>query len=297
MKLNLRDFKIMRKNDNKLTWVTCYDYSFASALNETEIDLILVGDSGGMVALGYIDTVPVSMNEMILMCAAVRRGAPDKFIVGDMPKGSYEVSNEFAVENAMRFVKESGVDAVKLEGGQNLVDRVKAIVSSGIAVIGHIGLTPQSSTSLGGYRVVGRSKKEFEILCQDALSLELAGAFSILLEAIPPNSAKKITEICNIPIFGIGAGLHVNGQLLILHDLLGLYPKFRPKFAKNFIPEVIVEFQKFLSVQDNLLEFGRSTRRDGLFELTKFAVNRFVDEVRNGKFPSTNYVYPDQQNL
>jgi 3-methyl-2-oxobutanoate hydroxymethyltransferase len=178
-----------------------------------------------------------TMNEMIHLASAVRRGAPNKFIVGDMPKGSYEASDYDAITNAMRFVKESGCDAVKLEGGSLMAARVKAIVESGIPVIGHIGLTPQSSASNGGYRVIGRDSDELESLTRSIYDLEQAGVFAILLEAVPPNAAKVFAEKAKSIILGIGAGKFTHGQLLILHDLLGLYPSFRPKFAKCFIPE------------------------------------------------------------
>jgi 3-methyl-2-oxobutanoate hydroxymethyltransferase len=172
------------------------------------------------------------MDEMILLSSAVRRGAPDKFIVGDMPKGSYEASDYDAVNNAMRFVKEAGCDAIKLEGGSNMAPRAKAIVESGISVIGHIGLTPQTSSTFGGYRVVGRDSDELEEMHTSIRDLESAGAFAILLEATPPLATKKLAEKANSIILGIGAGKHTNGQLLILHELLGLYPSFRTKFAK-----------------------------------------------------------------
>lgn len=255
--------------------------------------MILVGDSGGMVSLGYSDTVPVKMDEMIQLASAVRRGAPNKFIVGDMPKGSYEASNYDAVINAMRFLKESGSDAIKLEGGTNMAPRVKAITEAGIPVIGHIGLTPQSSASFGGYRVVGRSEDEVESLSASIVSLESAGVFAILLEAIPPLTAKILTEKANSIIFGIGAGKYTNGQLLILHDLLGLYPHFRPKFAKCYVPEILQELQLELGKQVNLISFGRESRRDGIFEITIKAVEKYINEVRTGVFPDENYSYKD----
>lgn len=255
--------------------------------------MILVGDSGGMVALGYSDTVPVSMDEMILLASSVRRGAPDKFIVGDMPKGSYEASDYDAVSNAMRFVKEAGCDAIKLEGSGLMATRAKAIVESGIPVVGHIGLTPQSSAAFGGYRVVGRGKDELENLHSAIKELETAGAFAILLEAIPPEAAKKLTQKANSIILGIGAGKFLDGQLLILHDLLGLFPNFRPKFAKNYIPEIITDFHENISSQTDLVTFGRETRRDGLHEITRLAVNSFVEEVKAGLFPTETYSYKD----
>ena len=293
IKMNVKSIQNAKLNQEILTWLTCYDYSFAKMLNETGLDMILVGDSGGMVSLGYEDTIPVSMNEMIQMCSSVRRGAPDKFLVGDMPKGSYESSDSTAIENAMRFVKESGVDAVKLEGGVRMAKRVDAIVNSGISVIGHVGLTPQSIGAFGGYRVTGRSSKEREIIFNDVESLINAGAVSILLEATPPNIAKEISKKSQIPIFGIGAGSKVDGQLLILHDLLGLYPNFRPKFAKNYIPSVLDTFSNKLNNQDNIYKFGRDTRRDGLYELSRLAVEAFIRECKNRQFPNSDFEYSE----
>lgn len=293
MKHNLKSLNEMRKAELPITWLTCYEYSFASALNATSLDMILVGDSGGMVALGYGDTVPVSMDEMIQLSSAVRRGAPDKFIVGDMPKGSYEASDYDAVNNAMRFVKEAGCDAVKLEGASVMATRARAIVESGIPVVGHIGLTPQSSASFGGYRVVGRDSEEFDLLQRSIQDLELAGVFAILLEAIPPNAAKNLVVNANSIIFGIGAGKFTHGQLLILHDLLGLYPSFRPKFAKCFVPEVLDVFASGLALQEDLAAYGRSTRKDGLYEITRLAVEVYVSEVKNKTFPTDNYSYKD----
>ena len=292
-KINNLKIQSAKSQKNILTWLTCYDYSFAKMLNETNLDMILVGDSGGMVALGYRNTIPVSMNEMIQMCSSVRRGAPDKFLVGDMPKGSYEVSNEIAVKNAMRFVKESGVEAVKLEGGIRMVNRVKAIVDSGISVIGHVGLTPQSVDTFGGYRVTGRSSKEREIIINDVEALIESGVLAILLESTPPKIAEEITKKVQIPIFGIGAGSKVDGQLLILYDLLGLYPDFRPKFAKNYIPTVLDTFAKILSHKDNINQFGRDTRRDGIFELSRLAVEKFINECKNGSFPNQDFEYSE----
>jgi 3-methyl-2-oxobutanoate hydroxymethyltransferase len=293
MKHNVKSLRELRHTGQVISWLTCYDYSFATALNETDLDMILIGDSGGMVALGYGDTVPVSMDEMILLSSSVRRGAPDKFIVGDMPKGSYETSDYDAVSNAMRFVKESGCDAVKLEGGSNMASRAKAISAAGIPVIGHIGLTPQSSAAFGGYRVVGRDASELDVLHSSVKDLENAGVFGILLEAIPPKSAQELSEKSSSIIFGIGAGKYTHGQLLILHDLLGLFPTFRPKFAKCYIPEVVNSFVKELEEQLNVVEFGRRTRKDGLHELTRKAVDFYVNDVRSRNFPNQEYSYKD----
>ena len=275
----------------KLAWLTCYDYSFATALNQTNLDLILVGDSGGMVTLGYEDTSPVTMEEMLILSKSVRRGAPNKFLVGDMPKGSYEASDQIAIQNAMRFVKESGCDAVKLEGSGVMAQRVKSIVQSGIPVIGHIGLTPQSANQLGGYRVIGRSEEEFEMLKTAAKELENAGAIGILLEAIPETVATVIAENGECLFFGIGAGKNLDGQLLILHDILGLYPNFRPKFSKNFAVPAIEILINNLRSETDLLDFGRRTRKDGVLEIARIACDLYVEEVQTEKFPSVEFIY------
>ena len=281
----------LRQSQQAITWLTCYDYSFASVLNRTDVDLILVGDSGGMVLLGYSDTVPVSMDEMLFMCKAVRRGAPNKFIVGDMPKGSYEFSDEDAARNAMRFIKEAGCDAVKLEGGMAVASRIKAIRRAGIPVIGHIGLTPQTSSQFGGYRVVGKKEEELEILLSDSSALQESGVFGILLEALPEKAAMRVTQSVNVITFGIGAGPKVNGQLLILHDLLGLYPNFRPKFAKCYVPVVLPQFLEYLESFEDLIQLGRANREDGFAKIAELAINWFIKEVRNGNFPSEEYSY------
>lgn len=293
MKHTIKSLYEKRTEFKPITWLTCYEYSFATALNATDLDMILVGDSGGMVALGYTDTLPVTMDEMIFFAAAVRRGAPNKFVVGDMPKGSYESSDHYAVSNAMRFVKEAGCDAIKLEGSGIMADRAKAIVNSGIPVIGHIGLTPQSSSAYGGYRVVGRGDEEQEKLQNAILELESAGVFGILLEAIPPLVSKKLTETSTSILFGIGAGKFTHGQLLILHDLLGLFPSFRPKFAKNYVPDVIAQFEADLLLHGDIVEFGRTTRRDGVHEITRLAVEAFVSEVQASDFPNEIYSYKE----
>ena len=288
MKHTLRSLNLMRDKGEMISWLTCYDYSFASILEETDLDMILVGDSGGMVMLGYKDTIPVIMDEMIFMAKAVRKGAPNKFLVGDMPKGSYEISNELAIHNAMRFVKEADCDAIKLEGGIEVVDRVRAIQESGIPVIGHIGLTPQSAGNLGGYRVVGRTKSEEIKLVNSAKELEKAGAFVILIEAVPPLIAKKIAANVESIIMGIGAGKHTHGQLLILHDLLGLYGDFRPKFAKSFVSEVIKEFY------DNYDKFSLNFQTDGIRQLSKMAIIRYVELVKQRDFPNEIYSYSEK---
>jgi 3-methyl-2-oxobutanoate hydroxymethyltransferase len=218
-----------------ITWLTCYDYPTAYLQEQAGIEMILVGDSLGMTMLGYDSTLPVKMDDMIRHASAVRRGAPNVFLVGDMPYMSYQPSNELAVLNAGRFMAEAGCDAIKLEGGTAMAPRIKAIVDAGIPAIGHLGLTPQSVAALGGFKLQGKSAALAKIIADDAKALEKAGAFAILLELVPDRLCKIITERAeNCIIMGLGSGLHAHGQLLIYHDMFGLFPKFKPKMAKTF---------------------------------------------------------------
>lgn len=229
------DFNEMMATGEKIVYLTAYDYLTAKMVEKAGIDMILVGDSLGMVTLGYETTLPVSMDDMIRHCQAVRRGAPNTFIVGDMPYMSYQVSNEEAVYNAGRFIREGGADAVKLEGGgPRAASRIKAINESGILVMGHIGLTPQSMAQQGGYKAQGRNAQAAVNIVKEAKRLEEAGAFSILVEAVPSAVGKAITERANIPILGIGAGPYTHGQLVIYADMIGLYDNFTPKFVKKY---------------------------------------------------------------
>jgi len=282
----------MKKEQTSVAWITAYDLPFAQVAEKGGVDMILVGDSGGMVQLGYETTNPVTMDEMITMTKSVRRGAPNVFIVGDMPQGSYEVSNEEAVKNALRFIKEAGADCVKCEGGQRVGGRVQAMTDAGILVMGHLGLTPQSASSFGGYRVQGKTVHSFEQTLEDALTLQDAGAFAILLEAMPSESAGQIAKQLHIPIYGIGAGNQVDGQLVIMHDIMGFYQPFRPWFAKCYIPEVIDEFRDYLIAVPDLKEHGRNERKDGLLVLAEMAVKKYVSEVKENKFPCEEYCYP-----
>ncbi len=280
-----------RAEGSSVSWVTCYDYSLARAVSNSSVDMILVGDSGVMVALGEKTTSPATMDQMVTFAKAVRRGAPSKPLVGDLPRGSYEPSNEIAVLSAMRFCKEAECEAVKLEGGARVAPRMAAIVDAGIPVVGHIGLTPQSAAQFGGYRVTGRSVHEEDWLVSEAQALERAGASAILIEATPPAAAARIRESVTVPIFGIGAGPDLDGQLLIIHDLLGLFPDFRPKFAKNYLVEVLADFATSLDAEPNLVQFGRETRRDGFYELAVRSLDLFAREVANGSFPAADYSY------
>ena len=291
-KLNLKSLQKMKATGESITWITAYDLPFASAAENAGIDMILVGDSGGMVQLGYETTNPVTMDEMIVLAKSARRGAPNTFIVGDMPQGSYEISKEKAVENAMRFVKEAGCDAIKLEGGRRVIDKVKAIVDAGILVVGHLGLTPQSTSSFGGYNVQGKSLKSFEETMDDALALQEAGVMALLLEAMPSAPAAQIAKQLDIPVLGIGAGNEVDGQLIIMHDMMGFYQSFRPWFAKCYVPEVIHEFAAGLKDVKDMKQYGREHRKDGLFAIAEMAIAKYVEEVKARQFPSEEYIYP-----
>lgn len=222
-------------NDEPISWLTCYDYPTAYFQEQAGIDMILVGDSLGMTMLGYDSTLPVTMNDMIRHSQAVRRGAPNVFLVGDMPYMSYQPSVETAIRSAGRFMAEAMCDAIKLEGGAEMADRIEGVVSAGIPAIGHLGLTPQSAAALGGFRVQGRGAAQAKKIIDDAKALENAGAFAILLEMVPDRVCKIITERAeDCIIMSLGSGTDAHGQLLIYHDMFGLYPKFKPKMAKVY---------------------------------------------------------------
>ena len=218
-----------------ITWLTCYDYPTAYLQEQAGVEMILVGDSLGMTMLGFDSTLPVTMEDMIRHSAAVRRGAPNVWLVGDMPYMSYQPSVETAIRNAGRFMAEAACDAIKLEGGAEMADRIRGIVNSGIPSIGHLGLTPQSLSALGGFRVQGKGAHQAKKIIDDAKSLEQAGAFMILLEMVPDRLCKLITERAdNCLIMSLGSGSDAHGQLLIYHDMFGLYPRFKPRMAKVF---------------------------------------------------------------
>ncbi len=218
-----------------ITWLTCYDYPTAYLQDQAGVDMILVGDSLGMTMLGYDSTLPVTMDDMMRHTAAVRRGAPNVWLVGDMPYMSYQPSVETAIRNAGRFMAETGCDCIKLEGGVEMADRISGIVRAGIPAIGHLGLTPQSVSALGGFKLQGKSAALAKKIVDDAKALEEAGAFCILLELVPDRLCKLITEHAkNCVIMSLGSGPHAHGQLLIYHDAFALYPKFKPRMAKVF---------------------------------------------------------------
>ena len=253
-----------------IAMVTAYDYPSAQVAEAAGVDMVLVGDSAAMTVLGYPSTVPVSLDEMLMLAAAVRRGLSTPFLVGDLPFGSYEVSNEQAVETAQRFVKEAGCDAVKLERGGVSVDRAKAIVDAGIPVMGHVGLTPQTATALGGYRSQGRTADRALEVCRDALALQDAGCFAIVFEAIPSDVTDAIMPRMEIPVIGIGAGPATDGQVLVFHDLLGIYSGHAARFVK-----------RYGEVRQAMIE----------------GVERFAAEVRTRKYPEPEHGYtmaPDE---
>ena len=261
-----------------ITWLTCYDYPTAYLQEQAGIDMILVGDSLGMTMLGYDSTLPVTMDDMIRHTQAVRRGAPNVFLIGDMPYMSYQASTEDAIRNAGRFMAEAKCDAVKLEGGAEMAERMEGIVKAGIPAIGHLGLTPQSASALGGFRLQGKGALQAKKIVEDAKALEQAGAFAILLELVPDRLCELITERAeNCLIMSLGSGPKAHGQLLIYHDMFGLYPKFTPKMAKVYgnAGEVILN-----------------------------GIKSYVDEVTSGEFPAKeNYFgikdneFDDLQNL
>jgi 3-methyl-2-oxobutanoate hydroxymethyltransferase len=263
-KMTIKDFKKFKEEGRKFSYVTAYDYTIASIVNESECEVILVGDSLGMIMLGYSGTTGVTMEDMIHHIRPVVKGAPDTFIVGDMPFGSYNVSVEQAIENTNRLIKETGCDCIKLEGGVEMADTIAAIVKSGTPVMGHIGLTPQTATSLGGFKVQGGTPESAAKLIQDAKALEAAGCFSLVLECVPKGVAKSLTEAVSIPVLGIGAGPYVDCQVLVTQDLLGMYGDFKPKFVKLY---------------GNI----RKSMVDGL--------NEFHKETIEGSFPSNEYCF------
>jgi 3-methyl-2-oxobutanoate hydroxymethyltransferase len=233
-KITTQDLRAKKQRAEIITMLTAYDYATALALDDVGIDVILVGDSLGMVVLGYDNTLPVTMEDMLHHCKAVARGARRALLIGDMPFMSYQVSAEKAVQNAGRFLQEAGMDAVKLEGGRERLEAVQAIVSTGIPVMGHLGLTPQSVQQLGGFRAQGKTAAAGKRVLEDALLLEQAGCFSIVLEAVPARLAALISQKLQIPTIGIGAGAGCDGQVLVTHDLLGLFDRFTPKFVKRY---------------------------------------------------------------
>lgn len=233
-KITIRDILTKKKSKEKFVALSTYDFPFAKLADESGVDVVLVGDSLGMVCLGYSSTISVTMREMLHHTKAVSRAVKQALVVGDMPFGSFQGSCEKAVRNAKRFIKEGGADAVKMEGGEEVLQETKAIIASGIPVMGHLGMTPQSVTQLGGYRVQGRSSREAAKIMKDALLLEKAGVFSVVLECVPLELTRRISRKLKIPTIGIGAGPHADGQILVLHDLLGFKSNVAPRFVRRY---------------------------------------------------------------
>ena len=254
-----------------IAMVTAYDYPSAQVAEESGVDMVLVGDSAAMTVLGYPSTVPVSLDEMLMLTAAVRRGLKTPLLVGDLPFGSYEASDAQAVATAQRFIKEAGCDAVKLERGGSSVERARAIVDAGIPVMGHVGLTPQTATALGGYRSQGRTADRAFEVAQDALALQAAGCFSIVFEAIPSDLTDEIMPLLEIPVIGIGAGPSTDGQVLVFHDLLGIFDGHAARFVK-----------RYANVREQMVA----------------GVNAFAEDVRTRRYPAPEHGYtmaPDER--
>jgi 3-methyl-2-oxobutanoate hydroxymethyltransferase len=265
MKKSVLDFQEMKKSGRRVTWLTSYDFPTAQFAEKAGIDMLLVGDSMGMCVYGYTGgTMPVTMDQCIVHSEAVRRGAADTFVMGDMPFLSYQTTPADAVSNAGRFFKEAGVDAIKLEGGRRIVSIIRAIADAGMLVCGHIGLTPQSSGQIGGFKAQGRTAETAYELMQDAIAIQGAGAMFLLLEAVPPEVGKLIAEDLRIPVYGIGAGAYVDGQLLIVSDMLGVFQAFTPKFVKRYA---------------------------NLADETIRAMTDYVKDVRESKFPEDEHTY------
>ena len=258
------DLQKMKNERQRAVWVTAYDYWTASFAEQAGMDMILVGDSLGMCIYGYSGTVPVTMDQCIYHSEAVRRGAPNTFVIGDMPFLSYQVSVPEAVRNAGRFHKEAGVDAIKLEGGQRVIDQIRAIADGGMLVMGHIGLTPQSSGMQGGFKAQGRTAEAAKNLIDDALAIEGAGAFALLVEAVPPEVCGIIRDKLAIPVYSIGAGWEADGQLMICSDVLGIFQAFTPKFVKKY---------------------------ENLGKKTVEAFQQYVQDARSGEFPKEEHAY------
>jgi 3-methyl-2-oxobutanoate hydroxymethyltransferase len=269
-KLPLTELQELKRRGQKLAMVTAYDFPSGRIADEAGVELVLVGDSAGMVVLGNDSTVPVTVEELLMLTRAVTRGAKRPLVIADMPFGSFQVSDDVAVANAVRFVKEAGADAVKLEGAGPTLSRVQSIVGAGVPVMGHVGLTPQSATMLGGFKAQGRTAAKAERLYDEALALEAAGCFAIVLEAVPAPVAARVTEALQVPTIGIGAGLDCDGQVLVWHDLLGLYEGKAPRFVKRYA------------------DLATEARR---------ALEAYVDDVRERRFPETQHTYaiPDEE--
>ncbi|MDF2727572.1 MAG: panB [Nitrososphaera sp.] len=276
-KLNVNDI-LSKKGKEKISVITAYEYSTARICDRADIDILLVGDSAGMVVLGYASTMPVSMQEMRIFCGAVARGTKRAMIVGDMPFGSYQVGPSVAVENAVQLIK-AGCDAVKLEGGSEIIDTIEAIVDAGIPVMGHIGLRPQTSSLWEGYKLQGRMKEGAIKLIEDANVLEKAGVFSIVLEMVASEVADVITKSLSIPTIGIGSGPTCDGQVLVLHDMLGIYEDIRPKFVKRYA-ELSKEIFDAVSSYNHDIKAGIFPDESNTFHMDAKELEKWKNESR-----------------
>jgi len=271
---------VSMKKKRKITMLTAYDFTTANICDKAGIDILLIGDSAGMVMLGYETTTPVTMEEMLLFCKAVSRGSRRAMVVADMPFMSYQVDITEAVRNACRFVKEAGIEAVKIEGGEEMVDTAKAIIKAGVPVMGHIGLKPQTAMLWQGYKVQGNSREAALQLIQDAKALEKAGVYSIVLEKVVAEVAKIITDMVSVPTIGIGAGNVCDGQVLVIHDLLGLYEQIRPKFARRYAELSQEMFRALKSFKDDVVS-EKFPAEENTFHMDKNEFDALMKELKN----------------
>ena len=276
-KLNVNDI-ISKKGKEKISVITAYEYSTAKICDSAGIDILLVGDSAAMVVLGYSSTVPVGMQEMTIFCGAVARGTKRAIVVGDMPFGSYQVGPGMAVENAIQMIK-AGCDAVKLEGSSEIVDTIRAIIDAGIPVMGHIGLRPQTSALWEGYKLQGRTKEGANKLIEDAIKLEKAGVFSIVLEMVTSEVGDAITRRVSVPTIGIGSGPNCDGQVLVLHDMLGIYQDIRPKFVKRYA-ELNKEIFDAVSSYNHEVKTGMFPEESNTFHMDARELDKWKNERR-----------------
>lgn len=277
-KTTILDIQKRKEEKTPITMVTAYDYSSGLLVDQAEIDIILVGDSLGMVMLGLEGTTAVTMDQMLHHCRATARGATYAFLVGDMPFMSYQISPSDAIRNAGRFLKEANMDAVKLEGGQEMAPTVRAIVNAGVPVMGHLGLTPQTVSQLGGFRVQGKTAVTAQRLLDDAYALQDAGCFAIVLEAVPAPVAAAISQRLHIPTIGIGAGAGCDGQVLVYHDLLGLFDRFTPKFVKQYA-NLNQTIQEALSAYRDDVHHGRFPAEEHTYSISQDEVDQFLSTL------------------
>jgi 3-methyl-2-oxobutanoate hydroxymethyltransferase len=284
-KLPLPELAEMKRRGEKIVMVTAYDAPGGRLVDAAGVDLVLVGDSAAMVVLGHDSTVPATMDEMVFLTRAVTRGARRPLVVADMPFGSFQVSDEAALENAIRFVKEAGADAVKVEGAGPTLSRVRTLVGAGVPVMGHIGLTPQSATMLGGFKAQGRTAAKARRLYEDALALEAAGCFSLVLEAVPAPVARRITDTLVIPTIGIGAGADCDGQVLVYHDLLGLYEGQSPRFVKQYA-DLAAEIRGALEAYAADVRSGAFPEEQHTYSMPEEELAEFEAELAPGAAPA-----------